>query len=323
MRKTNVAPGDLSHRGKHAVLMAMGAIGSALAIAGWLLLPAGPARSAHSAPAGGHSRTAGSSLANLLSSTTYPAHFPVDCQPDYYAQPKPHFAPPYPPYNAYRLGFLAGVSNGSLSVGPVSVAGISAKVCGFATLGAGKPAPQGKPYCALQATVSVPADGQLFPTVNAAIRVIPGTTSPDTEPEIPFTPAAKSLTSVIGLDPTNVRPGEQPPPGCQTFTDGLHLQATATAGGSAGLFGLSCGLTLTIPLTAVATGPLVSPNPPALPLHGTLTNSAFVIPPAAPTATCPAVVTQNLNQILGLPLKVGPGVLKLPFTAEAYTPQYP
>jgi hypothetical protein len=273
--------------------MAIGAIGLALAIAGWLLVPAGPGRSARSAPAGGDSPTTASSLAHLLSASTYPVNFPDQCKPDW-----PGYGLPYPPGHPYRLGFVAEVGPqpgqpSQLVAGPVRVDNITAKACGTATV------TNGSGGCAVNASVSVPPQGQLFGNLNAAITIIPGI-----RPEIPFTPSAQSLTTSLG---------------CGSSLHGLQVSAKATVGGSAGLFGLTCGLTLTIPLKATINGPLESTT--GLGLHGVFQPSgSFVIPAATPSATCPSGVTKNLDQIVGLPLTVGAGALNLPFSAAVYVP---
>lgn len=283
--KNEVQPTELRRRWKHAGLAAMGAIGLALAITGWLLAPAGAARAARSAPSN-HGRT-GLLVARVLTSQqTVPP--PKDCQPN----------PIGPPTHPYQLGFLAEVGPlpgqpSQLVAGPVRVDNITAKACGVATV------IPGSGGCAVNASINVPPDGQLFGNIKAAITIIPGVT-----PEIPFTPAAKSLTSGLG---------------CGSSVNGLQVSATATVGGSATLFGLTCGLTLTIPLKATINGPLDSTG---LGLHGVFQPSKpFVIPTATPSATCPAGVTKNLNQIVGLPLTVGTGALNLPFSAGVYLPK--
>ena len=259
-----VQPTELRRRWKHAGLAAMGAIGLALAITGWLLAPAGSARAARSAPSN-HGRT-GLLVARVLTSQTdrSPAQR-LRAQPGRTAIPIPTS------WDSWLRSVPSRASRASWSPGRSGSTTSPPKPVGW------RPSSQGSGGCAVNASINVPPDGQLFGNIKAAITIIPGVT-----PEIPFTPAAKSLTSGLG---------------CGSSLNGLQVSATATVGGSASLFGLTCGLTLTIPLKATINGPLDSTG---LGLHGVFQPSKpFVIPTATPSATCPAGVTKNLNQIVG------------------------
>jgi hypothetical protein len=210
-----------------------------------------------------------------------PAGLPADCVPNGAG----------PPGSPYQLGFVAEVGPGSLVAGPVAVNGITAKVCGIATV------VEGRGPCAVTAEVTVPPDGQKFGPLNATITELPGLS-----PQIPFTPDAKGLTSGLG---------------CGSSANGLSVTAVANVGGHAGLFGLSCGLDLTIDLTATITGPIDN----GLDLSGTFRSNSFGIPAVSPSPSCPGGVTTNLNSIVGLPLPPGKAVLDLPFKAAVYVPQ--
>jgi hypothetical protein len=196
------------------------------------------------------------------------------------------------------LGFVAEVGPqpgqpSDLVVGPVRVDNISATICGVATV---EPPPKGSP-CAVNAAVNVPADGQKFAAIKATITEIPGLT-----PQVPFAPAAKGLTSGLG---------------CGSSVNGLQVSATASVGGAAQVFGLSCGVNLSIPLQATITGPIDA----GLDLHGVFRASrSFLIPPVSPSAGCPGGVATTASKAFGLPLTAGINSLNLPFRAAIYLP---
>jgi hypothetical protein len=259
--------------------------GLAVALIGALALPAGPAHSTRS-PAPAAARGAAPASARLLASGGS-SSLPADCTPN----------PTGPPSHPYQLGFVASVT-GSLATGPVAVSGIKAKACGIATVGPSN-------TCGVTADVNVPQDGQLFAPVKATITVIPGLS-----PQIPFSPKAQSLTSGLG---------------CESSANGINVTAVAKVGGAAGLFGLTCGVTLTLPLKATILGPLESSG---LGLYGTFSgNGTFVLPAITPSYTaaqyCPAGAAAIADKSFGLPLTAPGSSLSLPFHAGVYIPPAP
>jgi hypothetical protein len=282
---TNAAGGR--PRWRHVVLTTIGAVAVGAALVAALILPAGSARSSHSQSPPAH-RQGGSGLAQLIASPQLPG----DCQPKTWTELQKLHLPTH-----YELGFVAEVGPqpghpSDLVVGPVRVDNITAKACGVATV------INGSGGCAINAAVNVPADGQLFRPIKATITEIPGLT-----PQVPFSPQAKSLTSGLG---------------CGSSVNGLQVSAQATVGGSANIFGLSCGVTLTIPLKATITGPIDA----GLDLHGVFVASKpFLIPAVTASPTCPAGVAVTASKSFGLPLTAGTNSLSLPFSAAIYLPQ--
>jgi hypothetical protein len=175
----------------------------------------------------------------------------------------------------------------------VEVNDITAKICGIATI------VPGTPPCPVKVQINVPSDGQKFGPLDATILTIPGLT-----PSVPFTPEPRPLTSTVS---------------CGSSVNGLVTSTVALVGGTAGLFGLACGITLSLTLTATVTGPL-NPGDGSLSLHGVFNNNNFPVPAAGPSQACPAGVVSNLNAIAGLPLLPGHAILNLPFVAATYLP---
>jgi hypothetical protein len=232
----------------------------------------------------------------LTSSFSNPANLPADC------------IPTTPPGQVGELGVVGELgalpdpnlsgrlvsAPGSLAAGPVAVPGITGKACGVVKL------TNGSPPCPVSGEVILPADGQRFPTLKAAVTLIPGIT-----PEVPFTPEPQQITGTLVC-------------GNGTSTAGLTASVDAVVGGGAGLFGLTCVVMVHIALDGTANGPIFAA--PGWYLGGTFRSSDFTIPAVTPTAACPPGVAANLNNIVGLPLTPGKATLVLPFALEVYTP---
>lgn len=251
--------------------------------------PASPSRSARGVrqPA---------SIRSLSSTSVLPA----DCVPN----------PAGPPAGPYQFGFVAEVGPRSgqpsyLEAGPnfeavsgtgqpvAEVNNITAKICGVATI------VPGPPGCPVEVQITVPPDGQKFGPLTATILTIPGLT-----PGVPVTPQTQRLGSTVG---------------CSSSVNGLVTTTVAVVVGNAGLFGLACGIDLTVDLTATITGPL-DPGDGSLSLHGMFIARDFGLPAVSPSTSCPAGVVSNLNTIAGLPLSPGHAILVLPFVAATYLP---
>jgi hypothetical protein len=212
--------------------------------------------------------------------TGTPTTVPAGCRPSYNAPP-------------YQLGFTGTFSAGKLQVGPVTVGGltggISGTFCGIAEV---EPGTGG---CPAQVVLLSPSQGQQFNPLGITFSVVPGM-----QPEIKNGSVQPGPLSGVALCPS---PNGQ---------NALEVSATADAGASTGLFGLSCVVgPVSIPLTGTLTG-----TPPQL--TGTLNSPPFTVPAGQASATCPHSVADLLNSIAGLPNKAAS--LSITVTANTYAP---
>ena len=101
---------------------------------------------------------------------------------------------------------------------------------------------------------------------------------------------------------------------CTSSQNGLAVDLDANVSGTtAPLFGVSCTIGATIPLTGSVTGPLTDTT-------ATLRSNDLSAPAVQPSATCPAAVAANVDMIAGLPLAPGHASATLPVTASLYQP---
>ncbi len=203
---------------------------------------------------------------------------PADCVP----------AASGPPTSPYQLGLVGTATGGSLATGSATVSGIDAKVCGLVTL------VNGTPPCYATGYIESPHDGQLYGALSIALTLVPGM-----NPTVGFTANPGTITGGFN---------------CGSSQNGLSVGLNAAVSGStAPLFGVSCTISVTIPLGGAATGPLDA-------TRATLTSNDFSIPAVQPSPTCPSAVAANVDDIAGLPLAAGRATATLPVTASIYQP---
>ena len=197
-----------------------------------------------------------------------------------------------PPTSPYELGLVGTAANGSLTAGPATVANINAKFCGIVTL------VNGTPPCGATGAVESPIDGQIYGPLSVALALVPGMT-----PTIGFTANPGTITGGFS---------------CSSSQNGLAVTLNALVSGStAPLFGVSCTIgPLDLPLTGSVTGPLSAAS-------ATLSSRDFTVPALTPSASCPASVAANIDDIVGLPLAPGQASASLPITASLYQPPAP
>ena len=200
--------------------------------------------------------------------------------------------PAGPPTSPYELGLVGTAANGSLTAGPATVANVNAKFCGIVTL------VNGTPPCGATGAVESPIDGQVYGPLTVALTLVPGMT-----PTIGFTANPGTITGGFS---------------CSSSQNGLAVSLNALVSGStAPLFGVSCTIgPLNLPLTGAVTGPLSAAT-------ATLSSSDFTVPAVTPSASCPASVAANIDDIAGLPLPPGRSNASLPVTASLYQPPAP
>ncbi len=217
-----------------------------------------------------------------LTASLTSSNLPSDCVPN----------PAGPPFSPYELGLVGTATNGSLTAGPATVAGVNAKFCGIVTL------VQGTPPCPVTGTVESPIDGQMYGPLSVALTLVPGMT-----PTIGFTAHPGTITGGFN---------------CSSSQNGLSVFLNAQVSGStAPLFGVSCTIgPFEVPLTGLVTGPVSA-------LTATLTSSDFTVPAVTPSPSCPASVAANVDDIAGLPLPPGRASASLPITASLYQPPPP
>ena len=101
---------------------------------------------------------------------------------------------------------------------------------------------------------------------------------------------------------------------CTSSQNGLAVAFDAhVSGTTAPLFGVSCNIAVSIPLTGAVTGPLTA-------TAATLKSTGVGLPTVQPSPTCPAPVAANVEQIAGVPPSVGTSSATLPVVASLYQP---
>ena len=203
---------------------------------------------------------------------------PDDCVPN----------PAGPPNSTYQLGLVGTAANGALSTGSATVSHVNAKFCGIVTL------VTGTPPCGATGSVNSPTDGQEYGPLSILLTLVP------------------KMDPTIGLvaNPGTITGGFS----CSSSQNGLPVALNANVSGStAPLFGVSCTIRATIPLTGAVSGPLTATT-------ATLTSNNLIVPPVQPTATCPAPVAANVDAIAGLPLSPGQSSATFPVMASLYQP---
>ena len=163
--------------------------------------------------------TEASKRARLVSSD-----LPADCVPN----------PAGPPIAPYELGLVGTATDGALNTGSVTVSGINAKFCGIVTL------VTGTPPCGATGSVDSPPDGQRFGgPLSAVLTLVPKMT-----PTIGFVANPGTITGGFS---------------CTSSQNGLAVAFDAhVSGTTAPLFGVSCNIAVSIPLTGAVTGPLTA-----------------------------------------------------------------
>jgi hypothetical protein len=203
---------------------------------------------------------------------------PDDCVPN----------PSGPPTVSYQLGLVGTATNGALDTGSATVSGIDAKFCGIVTL------VTGTPPCGATGSVDSPTDGQQFGALSVVLTLVP-----KMRPTIGFVANPGTITGGFS---------------CASSQNGLAVALNANVSGStAPLFGVSCTIRATIPLTGAVTGPLTATT-------ATLTSNDLSVPALQPSTTCPAAVAANVDMIAGLPLSPGHASATLPVMASLYQP---
>ena len=138
---------------------------------------------------------------------------PDDCVPN----------PAGPPNSTYQLGLVGTAANGALSTGSATVY-VNAKFCGIVTL------VTGTPPCGATGSVNSPTDGQEYGPLSILLTLVP------------------KMDPTIGLvaNPGTITGGFS----CSSSQNGLPVALNANVSGStAPLFGVSCTIRATIPLT--------------------------------------------------------------------------
>ncbi len=199
--------------------------------------------------------------------------------------------PDGPPTATYQLGLVGSVASGALSTGSAQISGIDAKFCGIVTL------VTGTPPCGTTGSVDSPLDGQKYGPLSVLLTLVPGMT-----PTIGFTANPGTITGGFS---------------CTSSQNGLAVNLDANVSGTtAPLFGVSCTIGATIPLSGSVTGPLSNTT-------ATLTSNDLIAPDVQPSTTCPAAVAANVDMIAGLPLSPGQSSASVPVTASLYQPPPP
>jgi len=166
--------------------------------------------------------------------------------------------------------------------------GIDAKFCGIITL------VNGTPPCGTTGSVDSPTDGQKYGPLSVVLTLVPKMT-----PTIGFVANPGTITGGFS---------------CTSSQNGLAVALNANVSGTtAPLFGVSCTIRATIPLTGAVTGPLTDTT-------ATLTSNDLNVPALQPSTTCPAAVAANVDMIAGLPLAPGHSSATLPVIASIYQP---
>jgi hypothetical protein len=218
------------------------------------------------------------------STTSEPAGLPADCQPSV-------SAPPYELGTVIQIGHPPGgdptLADGTLTAGPISVAGIAGSLCGIATI------VPGTDGCAAQARITIPADGQHFVPLDAVLSVNPA--EPAT---VPFAVIPLTITASLG---------------CGSSASGLAVSSATALEGDTGLFGIGCVIG---PSQATLTGNFNSPDQSFSDFTGTLAGP-IGLAPAAVAHACPSEIASNLNSLAGLPRT---GQLTLPTKVALYLP---
>ena len=211
--------------------------------------------------------------------TLVSSDLPADCMPN----------PAGPPTAPYELGLVGTATNGTLNTGSVTVAGINAKFCGIVTV------VTGTPPCGATGSVDSPPDGQRFGgPLSAVLTLVPKMT-----PTIGFVANPGTITGGFS---------------CTSSQNGLAVDFDAhVSGTTAPLFGVSCNIAVSIPLTGAVTGPLTA-------TAATLKSSGVGPPTVQPSPTCPAPVAANVEQISGVPPSAGTSSATLPVVASLYQP---
>lgn len=206
------------------------------------------------------------------------SELPDDCVPN----------PAGPPTATYQLGLVGSATNGVLNTGSATISNVAAKFCGIVTL------VTGTPPCGTTGSVHSPTDGQKYGPLSVLLTLVPGMT-----PTIGFVANPGTITGGFS---------------CASSQNGLAVDLNANVSGSTTpLFGVSCTINVSIPLTGAVTGPLAATT-------ATLTSNDLSVPMVQPSTTCPAPVAANVDKIAGLPLSPGHASATLPVTASLYQP---
>ncbi|MFZ0667404.1 MAG: hypothetical protein WAM97_16740 [Acidimicrobiales bacterium] len=180
--------------------------------------------------------------------------------------------------------------------GPIANANLSGSVCGIATVINTPPGDCNSPAGAQSASLglNLPADGVniVIPAVN--ITMIPNLSIPITH--ISVVPTAINATVCAVAAPGPIK---------QTVTASLPADAQ--------IFGGSCVLTATVPVSVEIYGPLSG-----FTISGT--NLPFTIPPLQPSPSCPSNVTSVADKLLALPLAQPANEITITGTGLAYQP---
>lgn len=187
---------------------------------------------------------------------------PADCVPT-----------PHPPPTEY--GFVALVTNGTVTGPAVSVTGLDLSICGVLTIV--NPAP-GSHCATVQAQLRIPGDGVVTSGIDTRLTVVP-----KMRPKLP-----------VQLHVVPLRQGID----CVDSSHGFTINLAMTMQVGAGAFGLQCRIPLSGTLTTTVSGHLLTP-----PFHSdqTMTGTFSAGTVVNDDRYCPGNLPASVNRIAGLP----------------------
>jgi hypothetical protein len=179
--------------------------------------------------------------------------------------------------------------------GPIANASLSGSVCGIATVINRPPNDcNSQPVQDAALELNLPADGEHIDIPAVNITMIP-------DVSIPITHITVLATAINAIVCAVAAPG----PIKQTVTASLPADAQ--------VFGGSCVLKATVPVSVEIYGPLSG-----FTISGT--NLPFTIPPLQPSSSCPSNVTSVADKLLALPLAQPADEITITGTGLAYQP---
>jgi len=190
---------------------------------------------------------------------------------------------------------FSGTADINSPYGSIANATLSGSICGIATV-INRPSnvctsPPGQ-NAALQ--LNLPADGENIDIPGVNVTLFPNLPIPITH----ITVVPTTITSIV----------------CAVAASGpIKQTVTATLPVDAQVFGASCVIAATVPVAAEIYGPLSD-----FTISGT--NLPFVIPPLAPSPSCPSNLTNVADKLLSLPLAQPANEITITGTGLAYQP---
>lgn len=190
---------------------------------------------------------------------------PDDCRPT--ADPPPT-----------EYGFVATVTEGSVTGGVMKLTGLTARMCGIIRVVDGT-----HPGCEAEGKLIIPSDGVVFPDdLRTTLTVVPGMS-----PEVPTRVHAHPIEQVINCNGSS--------------KDGLKLTLSIRVDGKAGAFGLRCAIPFSGTARTTITGDLLSGDYTG---EFTLVGKHFHAGTVANNDKyCPGELPSHVNRIAQLPGK--------------------